>query len=159
DARASAESRVATSGPGVVVRKTTGGSTGEPMLVAYGAESRLWRDAIRWRGYRWAGYQPRPRAPHLLGLGAPGPENRVEKLKLDVDRVLRRDLYVDCTPRGDATLALAVEKIRAFRPQVIVAYSQAAAALARYVRRTGARDWDTIPVLVGAERLWQHDRE
>jgi phenylacetate-CoA ligase len=159
EARVSAESRIATSGPGVVVRKTTGGSTGEPMLVAYGAESRLWRDATRWRGYGWAGYQPGLRALHFWGFGAQVPKNRAEKLKLDVDRVLRRDLYIDCTPRGDATLALAVDKIRSFRPQVIVAYSQAAAALARYVRRTGARDWDTIPVVVGAERLWAHDRE
>jgi phenylacetate-CoA ligase len=157
-ARASAETRVSDGPPAVTVRKTTGGSTGEPMLVAYGNESRHWRDAIRWRGYGWAGYRPGHRALHFWGYGAQVPANRVQKAKLDLDRLLRRDRYVDCTPRGEETLERAIAEIRTFRPDVIVAYSQAVAALARHVLRTGARTWGTIPVLCGAERLWSQDR-
>jgi phenylacetate-CoA ligase len=158
DARASAASRVSDGPPAVTVRKTTGGSTGEPMLVAYGDESRHWRDAIRWRGYGWAGYRPGHRALHFWGYGAQVPANRLQKAKLDLDRRLRRDRYVDCTPRGEESLEGAIAEIRAFRPDVIVAYSQAVAALARHVLRTGARTWGTIPVLCGAERLWSQDR-
>jgi phenylacetate-CoA ligase len=158
DARASTESRVSDGPPAVTVRKSTGGSTGEPMLVAYGSESRHWRDAIRWRGYGWAGYRPGHRALHFWGYGAQVPANRWQQAKLDLDRRLRRDRYVDCTPRGEECLERAVSEIRTFRPDVIVAYSQAVAALARHVLRTGARTWGTIPVLCGAERLWAQDR-
>jgi len=158
DARASAEARTSTAPPAIAVRKTTGGTTGEPMLIAYSAESRHWRDAMRWRGYGWAGYRPGMRALHFWGFGAQVPKNRLEKLKLDIDRTLRRDLYVDCTPRGEACLADTVAAIESFRPDVIVAYSQAGAALARHVLATGARTWSTIPVVCGAERLFPHDR-
>jgi phenylacetate-CoA ligase len=40
-----------------------------------------------------------------------------------------------------------------------VAYSQGAAALARFVNENRLRTWDSIPVLCGAERLLPHDRE
>ena len=40
----------------------------------------------------------------------------------------------------------------------MVAYAAGAAALARFVIDNKLRTWDDIPVLVGAERLWPHDR-
>src|SRR5688572_10430614 len=58
EARIGAAAREATAPPFAAVRKQTSGSTGEPMIITYNAESRHWRDAIRWRGYGWAGYQP-----------------------------------------------------------------------------------------------------
>ncbi len=51
-----------------------------------------------------------------------------------------------------------MKQLRTFKPQVIVAYSSGAAALARYINEHDLRDWPAIPVLVGAERLWPHDR-
>ena len=41
---------------------------------------------------------------------------------------------------------------------MIVAYAAGAAALARYVNDNGLRTWADIPVIIGAERLWPHDR-
>jgi len=159
DARASAAERRSTTPPGIAVRKATGGTTGEPMIIEYNAESRHWRDATRWRGYGWGGYKVGMRALHFWGFGAALPKTAFDKVKVELDHRLRRDLYVDCTPRGDDHLAEVVARIRAYRPDVILTYSLAGAALARYVLRTGARDWPTIPVLCGAERLWPHDRE
>ena len=53
--RTTFESRTATAPPHAVITKTTSGSSGQPVVVRYNAESRHWRDAIRWRGYGWAG--------------------------------------------------------------------------------------------------------
>jgi phenylacetate-CoA ligase len=158
EARGASTAREATAPPFAAVRKQTSGSTGEPMVIAYNAESRHWRDAARWRGYGWAGYQPGMRALHYWGVGATPPKSRFARAKVEVDHFLRRDFYVDCTPRSDDHLAQVVEHIRSYDPQVIVTYTQAGAALARYVNRTGSRTWGTIPVLCGAERLWPHDR-
>jgi len=44
------------------------------------------------------------------------------------------------------------------QPQVMMGYAQALADLARYINREGLRDWGTIPVIYGAERLWDNDR-
>jgi phenylacetate-CoA ligase len=41
---------------------------------------------------------------------------------------------------------------------VLVCYSQAVADLARHVVARNLRDWDTIPVICGAERLYPADR-
>src|SRR5262245_4026112 len=154
---ASLEARTASAPPLAVIHKSTSGTTGQPVVVRYNAESRYWRDATRWRGYGWAGYRIGMRALHYWGFGPTSPSWR-KRTKLSLDRMLKRDTYVDCTPRSDDALAAAVDQFVRARPQVMVAYSAGAAALAKYVTAHGLRAWDDIPVLVGAERLWPHDR-
>src|ERR1700760_3412106 len=44
-ARASQETRISAAGPKITVKKVSSGTTGEPVLVQYSDESRVWRDA------------------------------------------------------------------------------------------------------------------
>lgn len=156
--RRTLDARTATAPPHPVITKSTSGTTGEPVVVRYNAESRHWRDATRWRGYGWAGYRIGMRALHYWGAG-PKPESWIKRGKIALDHALKRDLYIDCTPRGEEALASAVAELRRFEPQVIVAYAAGVAALARYVNDQNLRTWGDIPVLTGAERLWPQDRE
>ena len=156
--RRTLDARTATAPPLPVITKSTSGTTGEPVVVRYNAESRHWRDATRWRGYGWAGYRIGTRALHYWGAG-PKPASWLKRSKIALDHALKRDFYIDCTPRSDEALASAVEQLRRFAPNVIVAYAAGAGALARYVNDRGLRDWGDIPVLTGAERLWPADRE
>lgn len=158
DARAHDEARIATAPPFATVVKTTSGSTGTPMVVRYNSESRVWRDATRWRGYGWAGYRPGMKAFHYWGVLAT-PATGWKKWKVELDHALRRDHYFDCTPRGEADLERAVAAIRRIQPEVMLAYAQGAAILARHINRTGARTWGDFPVICGAERLWPSDRD
>ena len=155
--RTSANARLSAAPPLVAITKKSSGTTGIPTEVKYNAESRHWRDATRWRGYGWANYQIGMRAMHYWGFGPPA-TSMTKRAKVAFDRAFKRDLYVDCTPRGDEALAAAVAQLRAFRPNVIVAYAAGASALARYVNTNGVRDWQDIPVIVGAERLWPEER-
>jgi phenylacetate-CoA ligase len=155
--RTSFEARTASAPPRWVIQKSTSGTTGQPVVVKYNAESRHWRDATRWRGYGWAGYRIGMRAMHYWGFGPPA-DSWYRRHKIALDRALKRDLYVDCTPRSEHALMRTVQRLRSFRPQVIVAYAAGAAALARFVIDERLRDWAPIPVLVGAERLWPEDR-
>jgi phenylacetate-CoA ligase len=157
-ARGSIEKRTSNAPPYAVVKKVTTGSTGQPMLVEYNAESRFWRDATRWRGYGWAGYRPGMKALHFWGVAATPPKTRLGRVKLRLDRALNRNLYVDCTPNGDDHLRWVVEQMKEYRPEVIVTYSQAGANLARFINREGLRSWGATPVILGAERLFDHDR-
>jgi len=152
------ETRTSRVPPLPVITKATSGSSGQPVVVRYNAESRHWRDAIRWRGYGWAGYQIGMRAMHYWGAQPTGTAKWWQQKKSDLDHLVKRDLYLDCTPRSDAALAEVVRELRRFKPHVIVAYASGVAALARFVNRHGLRAWDTTPVLTGAEPLWPLDR-
>ncbi|HET9625573.1 MAG TPA: hypothetical protein VFP84_29605 [Kofleriaceae bacterium] len=156
-ARESFEARQASAPPRWVIKKATSGTTGTPVVVKYNAESRHWRDATRWRGYGWGGYEIGMRALHYWG-DPPASDSWLKRQKQAIDRRLKRDLYLDCIERSDAALAHTAREIERFRPQVIVAYAAGAAALARFVNARGLRTWGDIPVIVGAERLWPHDR-
>jgi phenylacetate-CoA ligase len=156
--RATMRERTATAPPHGVIRKTTSGSSGQPVEVLYNAESRHWRDAIRWRGYGWGGYHLGMRALHYWGFVPQASLTWWKRTKVVADRLVKRDLYIDCTPRGDDHLAAVVDSVRRFAPSVLVAYASGAGALARFVNARGLRDWDTIPVLTGAEGLLEHDR-
>jgi phenylacetate-CoA ligase len=155
--RASMATRTANVAPHIAVTKMTSGSSGQPVIVQYNAESRHFRDATRWRGYGWGGYRIGMRALHYWGFGPPS-GSWWKRKKIQVDRLVKRDLYLDCTPRDDAALEAVVAELRRFKPQVIVAFASGVAALAKLINDRGLRDWDAIPVLTGAERLMPHDR-
>jgi phenylacetate-CoA ligase len=144
--------------PEVAITKTTSGSTGEPIEIRYSAESRHWRDATRWRGFGWAGYRMGAKAVHVWGIPPvePGP---LARAKIFVDRKLRRDIYISCLVRSKEHLREMARTIAREQPSAILGYAQAVADLARLVNAEGLRDWDTIPVISGAERMWQHDRD
>jgi phenylacetate-CoA ligase len=152
------ETRTATAPPSAVIRKSTSGTTGQPVVVKYNAESRYWRDAIRWRGYGWAGHTIGKRAMHYWGFGPDSP-SWFTRTKLSLDHWLKRDFYVDCTPRNEPALATAAAELQRFAPHEMVANSSGAAALAQYIDANNLRRWDAFPVIVGAERLWPHERE
>lgn len=157
--RATMDSRLSGAPPGVAVKKSTSGTTGEPVVVKYNHESRHWRDATRNRGYGWAGWQLGRRTMHYWGFGPPA-KTWTHRTKISLDRMIKRDLYVDCTPRGEEALRAAVSQVRKFQPEAMVAYAAGAAALAHYINDQKLRTWTkSFPVLVGAERLWPHDRE
>jgi phenylacetate-CoA ligase len=156
--RRTMESRTSNAPPCAVIRKTTSGSSGDPAEVLYNSESRHWRDATRWRGYGWGGYRIGMRALHFWGFVPAATSTLWKRSKIMADRVFKRDRYIDCTPRGPESLAQVVGEIKAFQPQVIVAYASGAGALAKYINDRGLRSWKQIPVLTGAEKLLSHDR-
>jgi phenylacetate-CoA ligase len=156
--RATLLDRSADAPPAAVIRKVTSGSSGQPVEVLYNAESRHWRDAIRWRGYGWGGYRIGMRALHYWGFVPSAQTTWWTRKKIQADRVFKRDLYLDCTPRSDEALTEIVEHVKRFEPQVIVAYASGAGALARFINDRGLRAWNDIPVLTGAEGLLAHDR-
>lgn len=157
DARETTVERSSVAPPLPIIRKSTSGTLGKPLAFGYDTGSEAWRNAVRLRGYSWAGYELGARALHYWAR-SPSTPPFARRAKIALDNRLKRNLYVDSTPRSDADLAHAVDEIRRFSPDVILCFSQAGAALARYIDRVGARTWPTIPVICGAERLFDVDR-
>ena len=157
DVRDSLTTRASSVAPFPVIQKTTSGSTGMPITIAYDRGSEDWRQGTKWRGYGWASFRPGDRVMHYWGAPQKLPPFS-KRVKVEVDRTLRRERYVDCVAQDEAALARAVESIRRFKPTVIVGYAQAGGNLARYINRLGLRDWRTIPFICTAEQLYAHDR-
>jgi phenylacetate-CoA ligase len=154
---ASAKDRTATAGASIDIKKATSGTTGMPLTIGYDRPSDDWRQAMRIRGYGWAGYRLGRRALHFWGFDNPN-MTRYRRLKLDLDRFIRRDRFFDCVKRGDAELEAFAREIETYKPRLIVSYSQAAGDFARYVLAKGRRTWGDIPIICAAERLFPEDR-
>jgi phenylacetate-CoA ligase len=159
DARETLEERASSVPPLPVIRKTTGGTTGQPLLFGYDLASEYWRQAVKLRGYGWAGY--RIGEPTLHYWGAPTrPLPPVKtRAKVWVDRRLKREHYVNCTLRSEQDMQRVCEQIAREQPRAILCYTQAGADLARFVLERDLRRWETIPVLCCAEKLFPADRE
>ncbi|HMJ11567.1 MAG TPA: hypothetical protein VK524_09160 [Polyangiaceae bacterium] len=159
-AREHSQARKSTAPPFPQVRKMTSGTTGQPLEFCYDWDSEYWRQAVKMRGYGWAGYRPGARSLHYWGnLDSLYRYSWKKRTKTAVDRGLKRELYVDCTDRSDEGLESVIQIIERTRPEVMVCYSQAIATLSRHVLERGRRTWGTIPILCAAERVFPADRE
>lgn len=158
EARAHHDDRIARD-PRPAIRKTTGGTTAEPLVIRYDRGSEYWRQAVKLRAFEWAGYRPGDRALHYWGEPTQPARGLGSRLKRALDGAARRERVVDCTPRGEAHLAAAARALRRHRPRALFCYAQAAVDLARYIDRAGVRDWPDMSVICGAEPLYPGDRD
>jgi phenylacetate-CoA ligase len=136
------------------LKKGTSGSTGTPLKFEYSMTSECWRQAVRFRGYGWAGYRPGLKTFYYWAtVSATKPS-----LKMRVDRALRRETFVDSMRQDTASRRAALDRFRKLRPSVVVCYTQSCAQFARWILDEGLRDWDDIPVICGAEAVLPADR-
>jgi len=136
------------------LKKGTSGSTGAPLKFEYSMTSECWRQAVRFRGYRWAGYRPGLKTFYYWAtVSAARPT-----LKIRVDRALRRETFVDSMRQDSVSRRAALDLFRKLRPNVVVCYTQSCAQFARWILDEGLRDWDDIPVICGAEAVLPADR-
>jgi len=156
--RAQGEGRRSTAAPFCSVKKSTSGSTGEPLAIEYDRDSEDWRQAVKLRGYSWAGFRPGVKTLHYWGAGRPS-SSKLTRTKIALDRGLKREKYLDCGRRNDEDLASVVTTLRAERPDVLIGFSQALADLSRHIVARRLRDWPSINVICAAERLLPADRE
>jgi phenylacetate-CoA ligase len=139
------------------IHKQTSGTTGVPLRFAYCNTSETWRQAIRLRAYGWAGYRQGLPTLHYWGTGTRLPRG-LWKWKMDLDRALSREVYVDAAHQGALALRRTAQLVARVRPHAIVAYTQALAAFARWATDAGSRPWGDIAVIGGAEPMLPQDR-
>jgi phenylacetate-CoA ligase len=140
------------------IKKGTSGTTGVPLRFEYCNESEAWRQAIRLRGYGWAGYRIGLPTLHYWGAGA-NVARGLAAGKIRLDRAGRREVYLDAVKQDEASLHGAVDLLRRMRPHAIVAYTQALAAFSCWVAERGLRDWPDIRVVCAAEPILPGNRE
>jgi phenylacetate-CoA ligase len=139
---------------GTNIRKGTSGSTGKPLKFEYSLASECWRQAVKVRGYGWAGYRPGRKAFFYWAAVTAG----LPSVKIRLDRVLKRETFFDSMKQDLAARQVALAALRRTRPEIIVCYTQACAQFARWITDNGLRDWPDIPVICAAEAVLPADR-
>jgi phenylacetate-CoA ligase len=139
------------------VKKGTSGSTGVPLKFEYCLSSESWRQAVRIRAYSWSGYRPGLPVFYYWGLINERPTG-AQGVKVVLDRVSKREVFVNSIRQDDAARRSALDQLRRMRPAAIVCFTQSCAQFARWILDRGLRDWDDIPVLCGAEAVLPADR-
>lgn len=136
------------------IKKGTSGSTGKPLKFEYSPASECWRQAVKVRGYGWAGYRPGRKAFFYWAAVTAG----LPTVKIRLDRVLKRETFFDSMKQDLAARQVALAALRRTRPEIIVCYTQACAQFARWITDNGLRDWPDIPVICAAEAVLPADR-
>ena len=136
------------------IKKDTSGSTGKPLKFEYSAASECWRQAVKLRGYGWAGYRPGRKAFFYWAAVSGAPPSP----KIRIDRALKRETFIDSMKQDLPARQQALDALRRTRPEIIVCYTQACAQFARWITDNGLRDWDDIPVICAAEAVLPADR-
>ncbi len=149
--------RKSTASPSCDLTKTTGGTTGEPLRFGYDRGSEFWRQAIKLRGWGWAGYRFGERTFYYWGPATTQTPPLKQRAKVALDRWVRRELYIDCTNRAPDDLDDTIEALRKHNPSQLICYTNAGVDLARRVLERGVRV-PRMTVLCCAERLDPRDR-
>ena len=136
------------------IKKGTSGSTGKPLKFEYSRASECWRQAIKTRGYGWAGYRPGRRTFFYWAAVSAG----LPSLKIRLDRTLKRETFFDSMKQDEAARRAALALLRRARPEIIICYTQACAQFARWIADNNLRDWDDVPVICAAEAVLPADR-
>lgn len=159
DAKSSVAERRSENGPPIHVTKTTGGTTGEPLKIEYDIESEFRRQAMRLRGFGWAGYQVGMPVLHYWGAATTQNGSLRLKAKQKADHLLKREKWIDCNAQSDVDKQHAIDTIVSHRPKIIFCYAQAMVELAKTINENQLRSWDDIRIVCGAEKVSSIDRK
>jgi phenylacetate-CoA ligase len=141
-----------------LIHKATGGSSGVPLQFDLNPDSNDRRMAAWHRGYSWAGAEPGTKQFYFWG-GAVGNQPRWKRWKDAAYSKLYRRKAVSCFSYRDDLAKAIAEQLAAYRPNVIVAYTNPLYSWARALKDQGLRPFSPQSIVVGAEKLHDFQRE
>lgn len=139
------------------IKKTTGGSTGVPLSLAYTQESYSRRNAVMWRGYSWAKLPPGAKAVYLWGINL-DETNLYSKLKEDLYNRFYNRYVFSCFGLNDSKMHEFVELVNKVRPEVIVSYVNPMFHLSSWLMENNIKMFSPKSVITGAEPLYEFQR-
>jgi phenylacetate-CoA ligase len=142
----------------VVWKKSTGGSTGQPLHFAYTKESYEWRVAMSKRGYAWAGATPGARQAYIWGIQL-GKVGRIKQMKEQLHHFIDRQLYFNCFEFDEKAMAQCLIDLNRFKPAAVVGYTNPLYNLALFVGDNSKIKFAPQGVICAAEKVHPYQRE
>src|SRR5262249_51878389 len=118
------------------------------------------RTAAWYRGYNWAGAYPGSKQLYLWGVSVSAtPRPRWQQWKDVLYNRLQRRLLLSTFELSEEHVPHYWQQLNRYRPQVIVAYTNALYAFARSLRDRSLAPYSPKALIVGAEKLHDFQRD
>lgn len=140
-----------------LIKNQTGGSTGRPISFYLSRDRRSARAAATIRHNRWAGWDIGDKVAYVWGAVQDAPSLTLQKSVRSA--LMDRRLFLDAAHITEEKLKTFNQKLKEFRPKVILAYARSLVALARYIRDRGLEAYQPKAIITSAEVLESGDRK
>jgi phenylacetate-CoA ligase len=140
------------------IKKSTGGSTGQPFHFELNLESNTRREAVMWRGYGWLGAGLGEKALYLWGadLGQP---SRVKRFKDMLYHGFYNRSMLNSFSMTRKNIPQYIEKMNAYKATVMISYVNPLFELSKFVIENKIPVHSPKSILTGAEPLHDFQRE
>ena len=140
------------------IKKSTGGSTGQPFNFELDLESNTRREAVMWRGYGWLGAGLGQKTLYLWGadLGQP---SRFKTIKNALYHGFYNRKMLNSFEMNEQNKPEYIQEINRYKPTAFVSYVNPLYELASYILDNNISVFQPKTILTGAEPLHQHQRE
>lgn len=141
-----------------LIAKATGGSTGEPVQFDLNHDSNDRRTAMMYRGYGWAGGAPGSKQLYIWG-GAVGRVPAWKRWKATLHHRFDRHLVLNCFEFTHNRMQAHIACWNRYHPEVVVGYTNPLYEFAKYIQQTGQTVKAPNTIIVGAEKLYDFQRD
>jgi len=140
------------------IKKSTGGSTGQPFHFELNLESHTRREAIMWRGYGWLGAGLGQKTLYLWGadLGQP---SRFKTIKNALYHGFYNRKMLNSFEMNEQNKPDYIQEINNYKPVAFVSYVNPLYDLSLYIIEHKIKVHQPQTILTGAEPLHQFQRE
>jgi phenylacetate-CoA ligase len=139
------------------VKKSTGGSTGQPFSFELDLESNTRREAIMWRGYGWLNAGLGVKTLYLWGADL-GNSNKTKSLKNMLYHGFYNRKMLNSFSMNKNNMLSYVEDINKYNADAIVSYVNPLYELAQYIIANNCKVKSPKSILTGAEQLHEFQR-
>jgi phenylacetate-CoA ligase len=138
-------------------RKSTGGSTGEPVRIEKDSAGVAWEMAISWMALEWFGIRPGDRSVRFWGT----PLTRKRRLRFRLADIAMNRIRLSAFDLDDADLKIYWERCLRFRPRWFYGYASLIHLFATYIEKEGldGRRLGLSSVVPTSEPLSQTQRD
>jgi len=140
------------------IKKSTGGSTGQPFHFELNADSHEARLAVAWRGYREVGAGLGTKAVYLWGTSV-GKVSWFRRVKEALYHRFFNNYMLNSFEMNQSNIHQYAEKINKIKPNAIVSYVNPLVELAKYIIANNIKMHKPETIVTGAEALYDHQRE
>ena len=138
--------------------KTTGGSTGRPLRFEFDYESDQRRNAVMWRGYKWAGAVMGRKSLYLWGTSIVD-EGIGKILKEKCHNFFLRRKILNCFVLSIWNIQEYINKINRYRPVNLIGYVSPLMVVGKFIKDESVEVVKIRSVLTGAETLHEFQRD
>lgn len=140
------------------VKKSTGGSTGQPFTFELDLESNTRREAIMWRGYGWLGAGLGVKTLYLWGADLGNP-SQAKSLKNALYHGFYHRKMLNSFAMNKNNMMNYIEDINRYKADAIVSYVNPLYELSRYIIENKIKIKAPKRILTGAEQLHDFQRQ